>query len=210
MSPWPHMLWVLIWSALSSCGEITKNSQDTPLPRAMSYIVCIGNNSINLKNQDIEAWTNSADPDLMPQTTMSNQCLHCLPLLTSSNYITSMISSYCIPLFMENMVYLLHFYTMIQFAFWPEIRQNGICILCLVSLETFIWWTTIDRLRKIILPYLPEVLGQTYLSKQCKPRPDVAEHGIWSGSTLFATYPAVLQTYKKVVKWKCSKFIINR
>ena len=34
-------------------------------------------------------------------------------------------------------------------------------------------------------------MGQTDLSKQCRPRSD-ATCGIWSGSTLFATFPVVL------------------
>ena len=47
----------------------------------------------------------------------------------------------------------------------------------------------------IILPYLLYVFGQTVLSKQCRPRSDAAERGVWSGSTLFATHPAILHTF---------------
>ena len=43
----------------------------------------------------------------------------------------------------------------------------------------------------IILPYLPYVLGQTGLYKQCRPRSDAAECSIWSGTTLFVTHPAI-------------------
>ena len=32
------------------------------------------------------------------------------------------------------------------------------------------------------------MFGQTGLSKQCRPRSDAAECGIWSGSILFATH----------------------
>ena len=45
-----------------------------------------------------------------------------------------------------------------------------------------------------LIPYLPYVFGQTGLSKQYRPRWDAAEHGVSSGSTLFATHPAVLDT----------------
>ena len=46
----------------------------------------------------------------------------------------------------------------------------------------------------IKLPYLLYVYGQTDLSKQCRHRSDAAERGVWSGSTLFATHSAILQT----------------
>ena len=36
------------------------------------------------------------------------------------------------------------------------------------------------------------VFGQRDLSKQCRPRSDAAKRGVWSGSTLFATYRAIL------------------
>ena len=32
------------------------------------------------------------------------------------------------------------------------------------------------------------------LSKQCRPRSDAAERGVWSGSRLFATHSAILHT----------------
>ena len=35
------------------------------------------------------------------------------------------------------------------------------------------------------------VFGQTTLGKQYRPRSDAAECGVWSGSTLFATHPAI-------------------
>ena len=47
----------------------------------------------------------------------------------------------------------------------------------------------------ILLPYLLYVVGQTGLRKQCRPRSDAAERGVWSGSTLFATQPAILHTF---------------
>ena len=37
-------------------------------------------------------------------------------------------------------------------------------------------------------------IRKTYLSKQCRPRSDAAECGVCSGSTLFATLPAVFDT----------------
>ena len=47
----------------------------------------------------------------------------------------------------------------------------------------------------IILPYLLYVFGQTGLSKQCRPRSDATERGVWSGSTLFAIHPAIMHTF---------------
>ena len=43
------------------------------------------------------------------------------------------------------------------------------------------------------LPYLSYVFGQTGLSKQFRPRWDAAEFGVSSGSTLFATHPAIFR-----------------
>ena len=37
-----------------------------------------------------------------------------------------------------------------------------------------------------------KVLGQIGLCKQCRPRSDAAERGVWSGSTLFAIHTAIL------------------
>ena len=51
------------------------------------------------------------------------------------------------------------------------------------------------RFDLIILPYLPYVFGKTCLSKQCRPWSDAAECGVWSGSTLFATHPEILNTF---------------
>ena len=45
---------------------------------------------------------------------------------------------------------------------------------------------------KLLLPYLSEVLDQKGLSKQCRPRPDALNRGVWPGSILFATNPAIL------------------
>ena len=45
----------------------------------------------------------------------------------------------------------------------------------------------------IVLPYLLRVFGQTGLSKQSRPRWDAAKCGISSGSTLFATQPAIFR-----------------
>ena len=50
----------------------------------------------------------------------------------------------------------------------------------------------------IKLPYILYVIGQTglsRLSKQCKPRSDAAERGVWSGSTLFAPHPVIVYTF---------------
>ena len=46
-----------------------------------------------------------------------------------------------------------------------------------------------------IVPYLLCVFGQTGMSKRCRSRSDAAERGVWSGSTLFATHPAILHTF---------------
>ena len=47
----------------------------------------------------------------------------------------------------------------------------------------------------IILPYFLYVFGQTGLNKQCRPRSNSAERGVWSGSTLFASHPAIVHTF---------------
>ena len=47
----------------------------------------------------------------------------------------------------------------------------------------------------IIFLYLFYVLWQTGLSKQCRPRSDAKECGIWSGSILFTTHPTVVHTF---------------
>ena len=52
-----------------------------------------------------------------------------------------------------------------------------------------------EGLDLIILPYLLYVFGQTSLGKQCRPRSDAAERGVWSRSTLIATHPAILHTF---------------
>ena len=41
------------------------------------------------------------------------------------------------------------------------------------------------------IPYFVKVFGQTYMRKQCRPRSDAAERGVWSGSQLFAIHEAV-------------------
>ena len=46
--------------------------------------------------------------------------------------------------------------------------------------------------RKVRLPYLPLVFGQTGPRKQCRPRSDAADCVVWSGSTRFATHSSVL------------------
>ena len=53
----------------------------------------------------------------------------------------------------------------------------------------------------IKLPYFLYVFGKTGLSKQCRPRSDSSERGVWSGSTPFATPPAILYTF---IGWKCT------
>ena len=50
---------------------------------------------------------------------------------------------------------------------------------------------------------------RTDTCKQCRPRSDAAESGIWSGSTLFATHPTLLQAHQQVVKWTISNFRTN-
>ena len=52
-----------------------------------------------------------------------------------------------------------------------------------VQLHWLIWFFTVCK------SYLSKVFRQTGLSKQCRPRWDAAECGIWSGSALFATHP---------------------
>ena len=46
-----------------------------------------------------------------------------------------------------------------------------------------------------LLPYLFYIFRQTALSKQCRPRFDAAECGVWSGFTLLATNQAILHTF---------------
>ena len=48
----------------------------------------------------------------------------------------------------------------------------------------------VDLIQLLFLLYIFEKTG---LSNQCWPRSNAAERGVWSGSTLFATHPAVLQ-----------------
>ena len=44
--------------------------------------------------------------------------------------------------------------------------------------------------------YIHYVFRKTGLSKQCRPRLDATECSVQSGSTLFATHPAILNTNK--------------
>ena len=48
----------------------------------------------------------------------------------------------------------------------------------------------------IKLAYLFYVFVQTNLSKRYRPRSDAAKSGVWSGSTLFATHPAILYIHR--------------
>ena len=50
----------------------------------------------------------------------------------------------------------------------------------------------------VVLPYLPYIFGQTGLSKQYRPRWDATERGVSSGSTLFATHPAIFRQHRVV------------
>ena len=64
----------------------------------------------------------------------------------------------------------------------------------------------------LIISYLLCVFGQTGQSKQCSPSSDAAKRGVWSGSTLFATHPAILHAQVvnglvKKCKEKSPKFI---
>ena len=45
--------------------------------------------------------------------------------------------------------------------------------------------------------YLYKVFGQTGMSKQRRPRSDATKRGVWSGSTMFATQPAILDTWTR-------------
>ena len=50
-----------------------------------------------------------------------------------------------------------------------------------------------------------DILGHTGLSKQCTPRSDATERGVWSGSALFATHPVTFidtSTASKMVWFK--------
>ena len=65
------------------------------------------------------------------------------------------------------------------YIFYEKLRksyQNNHQILCRIGIQ-----------------YLPYVFGQTGLSKQFRPRWDAAERGVSSGSTLFATHPAIFR-----------------
>ena len=55
------------------------------------------------------------------------------------------------------------------------------------------FWVLHKNVLWIKLPYLPYVFRQTGLSKQFRPRWDASECGISSGSTLFATHPAIFR-----------------
>ena len=62
-----------------------------------------------------------------------------------------------------------------------------------------IWCSYGTFCMKISQPYLPDDFNETVLSKQFRPRSDAAKCGIWSGSTLIATYPAVCNTVTGMV-----------
>ena len=48
---------------------------------------------------------------------------------------------------------------------------------------------------RLICTYLLYVFRKTRLSKQCRPRSEATDRGVWSGSTLFAILPAILQIF---------------
>ena len=50
-------------------------------------------------------------------------------------------------------------------------------------------YTNVELVCQVLISYLPYIFGQTGLSKQCRSRDAVS-----SGSTLFATHPAVFNT----------------
>ena len=52
----------------------------------------------------------------------------------------------------------------------------------------------IVAIRLIKSAYLTVVFRQTGLDKQCRPRSDATERGVWSGSTLIAPHQAFLST----------------
>ena len=76
------------------------------------------------------------------------------------------------------------------------------CMAGQERIQDGLWGVQFDQITILTLHIL------TDLSKQCRPRSDVAatECGIWSGSTLFATHPAILHTLtgkiKRRMRWR--------
>ena len=54
----------------------------------------------------------------------------------------------------------------------------------------------------------PKYSDRQASSKQCRPRSDAAERGVWSGSTLFAIHPTISRRYTKtgICGGKVSKY----
>ena len=67
-----------------------------------------------------------------------------------------------------------------------------------ITYEVKGWGWGLDLIK---CPYLPYVFGKTGLSKQCRLRSDAGKCGVWSGSTLFATYPAIFITKTRLFKF---------
>ena len=73
-------------------------------------------------------------------------------------------------------------------------RMIWICTVCISSKTPFhLSWPK--------YPHNPKNCDRLGWAKQCRTRLDAAECGIWSGSTLFVTHPAVFKKHQQVVKW---------
>ena len=77
------------------------------------------------------------------------------------------------------------------FAWWGIICFKKIHNIPAIWTKAYTNYTSSSQFQKI--PYLPYVFRQTGLSKQYRPRWDAAERGVSSGSTLFATHPAIFR-----------------
>ena len=60
-----------------------------------------------------------------------------------------------------------------------------------ITLTSFLFQHILSCSEFAIIVYTVYVFGQTDLSKLCRPRRDATDRGVSSGSTLFATHPAI-------------------
>ena len=79
----------------------------------------------------------------------------------------------------------------LSMSFW-WLSEGGILLQKRRSLS----YLSVNQFTSCILPYLLEVVGCTGLSTQYRPISDWVECGFWSGSALFVTCIAVLDTLR--------------
>ena len=77
-------------------------------------------------------------------------------------------------------------YATTKYIFFPRKYR------CVSGTDLGLFLRGFDLIKLLFLLY---VFGKTDVSKQCRPWSDAAECGVWSGSTLFATHPAILHIF---------------